>query len=210
MTLIVKLMMLPLSVVSLMQLKTCSGGRAALPADEYIRWVENKENGLLVEKQVGDYKITLQYKPQEYAVLMDERKISFTTQEMTARKKAFEDMDYFTLKLEAEDGKDITKFNITDEQEYYARLQYFAMEMGNDLQLIEGKDTTKCTIFHYERTYGIDPRAAFVLAFPKKKTSGKTATDKTLLFSDRHLGTGPVMLTVTGEAINTIPELTLN
>lgn len=209
MTLILKMLFIPLTVVSAMQLKTCSGARESLPADEYISWVENKENGLLVEKQVGYYKLQLQYKPQEYAVLMDERKATLTAQEMSVKKEAFAELDYFTLRIGAEDGKDITKFNITDEQEYYARLQYFAMEMGNDLQLISGKDTLPCAMFHYERTYGIDPRAAFVLAFPKKK-NGTAVTGKTLLFNDRHLGTGPVMLTITSESLNNVPALTLN
>lgn len=209
MTLVLKFLFIPLGIVSAIQLKTCSGARESLPADEYISWVENKENGLLVEKQVGYYKLQLQYKPQEYAVLMDERKATLTAGEMNTKKQAFSDLDYFTLKITAEDGKDITKFNITDEQEYYARLQYFAMEMGNDLDLIDGKDTLPCAIFHYERTYGIDPRSAFVLAFPKKKGENN-ATAKTLLFSDRHLGTGPVMLTITSESLNNVPALTLN
>jgi hypothetical protein len=61
-------------------------------------------------------------------------------------------------------------------------------------------------MFHYERTYGIDPRANFVLAFEKSK-QGTAA--KTILFDDKVLGAGPVMLSVSPEDLQNIPELKL-
>lgn len=195
-------------------LKTCgvASSPQALPLEEYRSWVEDKANGLQVEKQVGEYLFNVQYKPLDYVVAQEQKSTRFTQQHWDSLKTQVSDMQYYTFRIGTVSGKDITKYNLVQTEEFYARLQYFALEMQNDLQLIEGKDTLPCLLFHYERTYGIDPRAAFVVGFDNKRENKqrKPVSDRRFVFNDRILGTGPVQLTIGADRLQTLPTLALH
>ena len=53
----------------------------SLPADEYVRWLEKKENGLRVEKEMGKYKYIIQYKPVEYVLALEKKTNNITAEE---------------------------------------------------------------------------------------------------------------------------------
>jgi hypothetical protein len=83
-----------------------------------------------------------------------------------------------------------------------------------DFFLLEGKDTLPCRISHFERAYGLQPKAKIVLAFDKrktylKKTDEKTDSDKTLIFYDKVFGAGIVKLRIEKDVLNSIPQLKL-
>src|SRR5688572_28263835 len=164
-----------------------------LPAKDFISWVESEDNGLLVKKEIGDYRFLLQYKPHEYLVMQNEDKLEFSDSEMRTLKNEIKDMQYYTFRMEAiGTNNDVLKHNIIENDEYYARLEYFAMKMQNDVCLVEKGDTLDCLLFHYERAYGIDPRSTFVLGFPVSSAH----SDKTFVYNDKTLGCGPVKMTI--------------
>jgi hypothetical protein len=195
------LLLLPLAIS---QARQCSVAQAA-DADTYIKWVENPDNGIFVTKQLNDFVFSLQYKPLPYVVMQDEKRM-LTQKEMQEKTTAFSDMQYYTFRIGTTAGSDVQRYKIDNEQQFYARLEYFSLNMQQDLQLIDNGDTLSCLLFHFERTYGIDPRSTFVLAFPKSKNLAST---KTFIYNDRVLGTGPILLSITSNDLQQIPELSL-
>ncbi|MDQ3110676.1 MAG: hypothetical protein M3R17_12350 [Bacteroidota bacterium] len=208
MNLLLKIVFL-LPAISLAGARGCSGiGKIQeLPVAEYIQWVESEESGLHATKTISDYTFELQYKPLDYVVLQDKKQNDLTPAGLKAAKEDISDMQYYTFRIQVPKGKDANKYGLSNDQEFYGRLQYFSLEMQQDLELIENGDTLPCLMFHYERTYGIDPRATFVMAFSSRGNSG---ADKTLLFSDHTLGVGTVLITISGNDIKNTPALTLN
>jgi len=196
------ILLLPL----LLLVRSCGEKQSLSPAD-YVRWVEDESNGLQVRKRIGAYEYTLQFRPHDYVALKDHGPAGLSPALMEEEKTAMADMQYFTLRIAAEDhADDLLKYDTGDDQDYFSRLEYFSAAMQNDLSLAEGKDTLPCLLFHYERTYGIDPHSTFLLAFPKSKYA---ASDKRLIWNDRVLGSGPVHLLIKAENLNRIPHLTL-
>jgi hypothetical protein len=206
-------MLLVAATVLTATVRSCGGSSTvtALPLTEYCAYVEDKANGLHVEKTVGEYVFDVQYKPLDYVVAQQQKSTQFTQHVWDSLKTQVSDMQYYTFRIGTVSGKDITKYNLAQTEEFYARLQYFALDMQNDLQLIEGKDTLPCLMFHYERTYGVDPRAAFVVGFDNKRGKKQTEpiTDRRFVFNDRTLGTGIVQMRIDATSFQQLPTLAL-
>jgi hypothetical protein len=193
---------------------TCNKACVSLEPTDYINWVENADNGFAVTKQLSKYKFELQYKPLEYVVLQDNYGKLFSEKEMKKSMRDIEDMQYFTFRISDENGGDLLRDEITAVEQFSSRLAYFSSEMQKDVKLIESNDTLPCLLFHFERTYGVDPRSTFVLGFPLGKKDGKggmpAETDKVFLFDDHQLGAGPIYMTISADKINQVPFLKSN
>ena len=196
-----------LLLIVLAKVNSCKqSAGASLPVSGYISWVENPGNGLAASKEIDGIIYSVQYKPLQYEVLLQEKRM-LTQEEMIREMDSLSDMQYYTFRMQTVNGADLHRYGISEDHEYYSRLEYFSLGMQNDVSLIDGKDTLPCLMFHYERTYGIDPRACFVLAFDAgSRNPGK----KTLMYNDRVFGAGPVMLSIDAASIEEIPQLILS
>jgi hypothetical protein len=173
---------------------------------EYLNWVKNPENGLVVSKEFENYKISLFYKPVEFIAINEQRTTSIDTTVFFNRLKQLEEFQYYTLKIESLTGEDVLKTNISTEQEYFDRLYYFTDVLEYDLMLEENKDTLSCQLCHFERNYGVAPYNNIDLGF----TSSEIQTDKTLVFNDQVLGLGKIKLKIAKKDIDNIPKIKLN
>lgn len=189
----------------------CSCGKKSLSAVEYVKWVSNEDNGLCAKTTIEDYEFSLLYKPLDYVALQENHGKAVSADSLEKIKKTLSGMQYYTFKIKARQSNELMANGIKEDNEYYQRLEYFMGPMQNDIELIDGKDTLACTLFHFERNYGLAPFNNFVLAFEQTdKTQQNNSRDKTLLFSDQVLGTGPVRLTIKGQQIDHTPILQLN
>lgn len=182
-----------------------SSKRAKATAVEFISWVDDEENGLIVKKDLGLYKFTLKYKPLEYEIIRDLKKLEVSEPEFLKVKSEYEGFQYFTFSIARNDGQlDLLKADLNTEQDFTKRVEYFSFQMQQDLRLVSGKDTMNCHLFHFERTYGVSSAANFLIGFENTGSKG----DKTLIFDDKILGTGRVKLTIDSDDLAQIPELT--
>lgn len=190
-----------------------------LAPDEYVKWIENNDNGIKVAKKIGDFTYAALFKPYEYVALTELKKDSINKKNVQQKINECDGLQYFTFRISAENQKEeLLKVNLNSEQDYYSRIEYFSFKMQNDLKLIDGKDTLDCALFHFERVFGLAPYATFVLGFPltreemKITESGKKNSykNKTLLFEDRTFGAGNIYMTIKQENLNRIPELIIN
>lgn len=177
----------------------------ALSPNDYRSWVENKENGLWVAKELGDFEFSILYKPTEYIALLELNPDSINEQKIEKSRKDLGDMQYFTLKIKAKHGNDLLKTGVENDLQYFDRLNYLSAFMQEDIKLIEGSDTLPCKLFHMERNYGLAPYNNFVLGF----AATKNENDKQVEIHDRVFGVGKVILKVSKEDIENIPQLKL-
>lgn len=134
--------------------------------NDYLTYVQNPVNGLCISKEIGEITYTLQYKPLEYLVILEKQKDSIGRKELENRMSELKDMQYYTLKIEAKNHqRELLKYKLSSDEQYYERIRYFSFDMQRDLSLKENKDSIPCSLFHFERTYGIVPYASFVLGF---------------------------------------------
>jgi hypothetical protein len=194
--------------------RQCSSVPTKLGATEYVEWIETAENGFYAEKQVGAFSFSLQYKPLDYVVLKDQPGAIPGAKQLKAGCEALADMQYFTFRVSGEKGGDLLKDDASSTDDFTERLAYFSAGMQKDVFLIEGNDTLSCLLFHFERSYGVDPRSTFVLGFPLGKADGAgglpCVAGKQFLFDDHELGAGPVMISLNAQQLNQRPTLNLD
>lgn len=198
--------------LSVLLIRNCSRTQLSLSPADYVSWVEDEQNGFCPSKKIGQLQFDLQYKPLEYIVLKDNAGAKLSSAEMKKQVSDISDMQYFTFRIASEKGGDLLRSDAMEMAEFSNRLAYFSSGMQKDIRLIEGNDTLSCLLFHFERSFGIDPRSTFVIGFPLGKKDGPggiSTADKIFLFDDHELGAGPVMLAIQARQISMLPTLNL-
>ncbi len=183
--------------------------QASLEPKDYVKWLTDAGNGLIETKEIGAYKFSLFYKPAAYQALMECEDYNFQADSVNKTIKQLEGMDYYTFRIESKVTNELANAGTASQDQYSAKLQYFAGEMQNDISLVDGKDTLPCSLFHYERNFGVSAHNNFILVF-ETGPQNKAANNKTLVFNDRVLGIGPLNLSIKGKNIDHIPQLKLN
>jgi hypothetical protein len=166
-----------------------------------VKYIEDEANGLKVSKTIGDIHYSIQYKPDDYILLKENNH-----EQSVIKKEDLKDMQYYTMQYAlVKSGKDILKVHLDNTNDYYARTNYFSFNLQQDIYLVEGKDTMACKLFNYINSYGLSPKADFVMAFDKSKH--KEQEDKMLVLEDKVYGGGIIKLKIEKESIQQIPEL---
>ncbi|PCI97037.1 MAG: hypothetical protein COB15_08720 [Flavobacteriales bacterium] len=193
-------------------------GESSLNKEDYVHYVTNEDNGLLNTKEINDIEFHLQYEPINYKVLKKVKNRLITPKQYREDVERFKGGQYFIFKIALKDKQgDLLKYEAKNQEEYADRVQYFSSRMQNDFYLLDGKDSLKCNLFHFERTYGVSPFSTFVLGFDSNnelKEVGNTVKeivkdDKVLVYDDKAFGVGPIKYKIRAKDINNIPELTI-
>jgi hypothetical protein len=187
---------------------SCSQSEELAPL-EFVKWIENPSNGLIVEKEKEDLIFKLQYKPIEYVVAVQERKRQLSKKVFEKAKSQMEGLQYFTFRISPADVNKplLDKSRLTSE-DYDRRINYFSFEMQHDLVLFDGQDSLRCLLFHYERAYNLNAENTFLLGFDLPNNQIPTGSKK-LIFHDPILGTGQIELNIDQEDLARIPKLNL-
>lgn len=176
---------------------------------DYLSWMENPNNGMIVSHRISDMSFSVFYKPLDYVALKELDKTDVDLPELTKKREELEGLQYFTLRIASEESKDLLRAHETSSEDYNLRIQYFSFHMQNDIRLVDGRDTIPCVLNHFERTYGLAPYRDFVLAFDQSENSGQQneISDKTIIYEDRIFGKGTVKLKVKAQDIKHIPQI---
>lgn len=182
-----------------------SCGNKELSVEEYISYIDEKENGLFSIKEVENYVFELQYRPIEYIVALKSKNLN--AKEFEQKKLELDHLQHFNLKIIAKGkNQEMLRTGTASEQEYQYRINYFSYEAQNDIKLIDGKDTLKCVLYHFERSYNMAPYSNLVLGFAKTKASDEI-NDKVVSYDDKVLGTGKINIKINSGDIKNIPSL---
>ena len=180
------------------------GGNTPKEVQEYLI---DKENGLVQTIENEDFKIEVQYKPQDYLVGLENRDKKLSEEEFKEKVTEKEGLQYFNIKLISKTGKPVLKTKLENEGEEDLRLQYYIGAFEYDLYLADGNDTMPCALYHFERTYEALPFNNISVAFENKNHN---KTDKTLLIADRALGFELIEFTFKKEDILNVPKIKNN
>ena len=118
-----------------------------LPAD-FIKWTKNEQNGLRPTQFTSNFKYELQYKPYNYLVSVEGRSNELSQKRVSERQKELDGFQYYTLKIESNDGQEIMVSRIENQDEHDFRLNYCTSVIKNDLFLLTGSDTIPCSVCH--------------------------------------------------------------
>lgn len=170
---------------------------------EYVKWMKDVSNGLREVKTIGDYTFTLQYKTPEFVVLQQYKSNDVLRAEIESQLPNYSGMEYYTFEITTADGHDLLDDQYHDADEVASRLEYFLSYAQDDFSLVNSSDTLPCSLFHFERSYSLSPVTTLVMGF-EKVLPGE---DRTLVYNDRLLGTGPVQITIDSEDILSVPAV---
>ncbi len=171
---------------------------------EYMAYCEEESNGLKSSRTIGDFVFSVFYQPVPYLALKELKSTTPDKAAMASKQEEYGPMSYFAFKIENTRWRDeLMKLNLKSENEYYARLEYMSFKMQQDFKLIQGSDTLACSLFHFERVYGLAPFATFVMAFPTPAANREFK----LWYHDKLFNNGIIMMDFESGFINQLPTL---
>lgn len=185
-------------IITILAIALLSMGCGTSP-EEFIKKVENPENGLRTETQTTNYKYTLQYCPYDYMYVQDNISGNITTRGFEERKKDLEGLTYFILYVDNLEGtKNIDRATpqFGTFYDYFSSYFEFAVELR-----CEGK-TLPCSLFHAEGLYGIQSGIRIHLGFENVCQ----VSDMHLRFVNELDSPQPIELTITKASIENRPQ----
>jgi hypothetical protein len=172
-----------------------------LSPEQYMGWVNDKDNGLVKTETIGKVKYTVVYRPNDYQLaksLIDQD--SFALKSSKARNHAF------IIKMEPADGKtQVLTIDATEREEPFQRINYYLSEAQQYISLVEGNDTLAPNNYIYERYYNVSPSQNLVLGFSQNKGLG--SQDLQLVVEDKIFKTGKIYFRFDASTLKDIPKL---
>ncbi len=196
--------------IFLMIMAGCAKSTGLVTPNEYVEYVENKENGMIKHKEVGRYEFDLQYCPINYMIVKDQKEGALSNRTLEDKKSKLEGLQYlkFSISLKENDASPIDVMAKKANYSYQELIDELAYEFKSNFQLVEGKDTLQASLFHFERNYRLSPYLNFTIAF--KRSKANTITDKVFVFDGLLLGVGPIKMRISKEDLARLPSMKLN
>jgi hypothetical protein len=178
----------------------------ALEPVDYSKWVLDKSNGLLKEKEMNDFTFALQCEPVDYIICREEKQEKLKCETVNHRRQELEGMVFFKFVIALEKNLgELMKYQIKNYEEYDERVKYFSFKAQEDMYLLSGEDTIRCDLFHFERTFDLDSRCVFSLGFERGKIDHSVPL--TFIYDDKIFKRGFIKLTFPPYTISNIPKL---
>lgn len=177
-----------------------------LQRKDYIKWIENADNGLKMNREISDFEILVQFKPTEYIIELEKSRFKMTTEEIIQRRNSLDSLYFYTVTLKSKDGKTpFLKNGIADESSYFDRLRYYLADAEHDFYLVSGKDTISPVIYHFEQNYGLGPYNKIDIAFESMNINKKPSW--LFVYDDKKLGVGSLSFEYLKNNLENIPDI---
>jgi hypothetical protein len=195
---------------------SCSGVVTECGPVDYMNWVNNPKNNLIAETKSQDYTFSLQYRPVPYLALLEAGYENVTPEIIDSLEQSFAGQQQFLFHVALNDGNNDWLNSSTKRfSDYEEQIKYLSFSMQNDFKLLRNKDTVDCSMFHFERDYGIRPFGTFLIGFPCKINEG-TGNDTVninnslkVIYTDSAFGDEIIEFPFLYSSINKIPTLKL-
>lgn len=173
---------------------------------EFSEWVENPANGLNNQREMGEYQLSAQLMPIPYQAIQL-HKASLNAEHLSEMEiELTESLDIHFTMAPQEGEMSFLKYNLSSLEEYQERVNYLSFEMDEYVYLLNGNDTLRPNLYHFERTFDLSPAAHFLLSFPRPKM---LEGDVILILEDHYFGMGPVRFRFDLSRLSQLPLLTL-
>jgi hypothetical protein len=193
-------------------LLSCSNIDKQVTSNDFIKWIENEENGLIITKKISSIKYTLFYKPAEYLALNEMKLFPVDSLKLREFIREYNNLYFFSLKIEDINGKNPLLINSSSPEEYQTLLQYCSFDMQKDLKLILCEDTLDCVFYHFESDYLLSSFSTLSFGFDNLYLQERPDQncDLVLWYNDHIFKTGYIFLKITKDNIKKIPQISLD
>jgi hypothetical protein len=182
-----------------------SCANSALDSRSYLKFVENKENGLNKSQVIDRLQLTLQYKPKEY-ILLKERIVPGDSKIVHKRILELGDMQYYNFRISTDGTIKVLNYNCANDKQYFNRIAYLSGDVQSDFFLIQKGDTLPCLLYNFVRNYDVAPYLDFVLAFDGD-INNYQGEDREFVYDDKIFGIGRVTFQLNHKDLINIPKL---
>lgn len=193
-----------LCFVSLCAVLSCNSH--VLDRQDYVRYLQEEENGSIHKVTLGELTYTFQFRPYDLIALQENKNLDKTKQ--AERTKELEGTLNFVLKIKT-NKSDLPplKYNISSIAEYNARLSYFSTAAQKDFSIKYGDQVLIPTAYAFETNYGLTPEDAIVLQFTLPNHEMQLRYDIQLCYTDRVFQNGIIKTKFLSKHLNNIPKL---
>ncbi len=207
---------LTLSLLLIFVVSSCTLNTTNYSPREYVQWINDPDNGMISEFKSENYTYSLQYRPVPFLVLLEANSPELSFKMFDSISDEISGFQQFMLHVSSNDNtqnwqeKSLRNFEGPDQQ-----IRYFSFSMQNDFKLIQGVDTINCSMFHFERDYGIRPYGTFLIGFEcevaNKSVSNTSLNGASLkiIYKDSSFDNEEIEFNFSSNNINKIPTLKL-
>ncbi len=137
----------------------------------------------------GKIKMEMMYLTPEYSALMSLQEEKPEKESWDTLVKSYAGITQFKLSVSAIGFNDeFIKLDKPEPSVYEERVKYYSFAMQQDIFAVNGNDTISCSIYHFERSYGVSPISTFLLGFEKLPVGNDIRIIiKEKVFSDKEL-----------------------
>jgi len=184
-------------------LVSCNKG---MPPAEYVKYVENPNNGLKIKQEVNGVSYSLQYEPVAYCVMLEKRSFSIPDDEFKTEYDRFKGLEHYTFRID-KGAMDSLVNKLGDTSKYKKGVaEYFNFWIQKDIKMITGNDTIPCSICEGDANTGMAQYYTFSLGF-SYKNDPEPQTDRYIVFNNKILHTGNITMCVKEKDVKNIPVL---
>lgn len=201
-------------IVTMMATMMSCGGQSEVDTyEEYLKWLNDEENGLVKNKQAGGITLKVKQLPSDYLVYQDlSQEKSITKTMVDSIKKRYDQSLTFLMTIGVEEGKkggDIMYRGIKNYKEYKERLMTMSFDIENYITLKMNGNTYRPVLSNLENVYGLTESRNIMLVFvPETKEDNifYTAQEMQFTFDDELFDTGINHFKFKREDINQTPS----
>jgi len=180
------------------------GCNKSLGPVEFSRHINNIPE-LKSQVKNNQFVLEAEFKPSEYMALLEFSPDNITSKKFDEIVKQYENSTHFTVKFFASDkASEMLRHNLQGDESYYDRIHYLSTDISSDFSLIQGEDTTPCSLHIYERAYSIRPFQQVVLVF---ETEVGDSEDFELIYNGRLSNYDMLRFPYSHKVIQKIPKL---
>ncbi len=176
-------------------LSSCKKG---LSPEGFNAWLQNPDNGLVQDKQMGNYAFRLEYRPLELQAKMAEVEMEDLAD--------YQDFAQFKLKVSnTATQKSIVQSVAHKSGDLQGATNYFAFNFKQDMKLVVDEVEVPCSEFIFERNYNLAPHNAFLIGF--ELPEGKEKSDLQVIIDSDVLAVGPIKFHFSKKDLQRIPKI---
>lgn len=169
-------------------------------------YLDDPDNGLRKEVQVGDYTIRLTYRPTELIMEQNLREEQ-DLKKKEEKKKQFETYYYFILNMSLGD-KDLLYKGSESKEQFSVSLNKLNFGLSDYVYaLTDKKDTLLLSDYYVPNLYGMGGSTQIMLAFPR--SNNRTFKELEIRLKELGFGTGEQRFIFQKKDLDNIPELKL-
>lgn len=155
--------------------------------EEYSKWINEPENGLIQTKRIKGLKVSVKYLPNEYLVYKETIGNDNTETYKDSLKKEYKNSLTFLMIIAPDEEKgnknDIMTEGINNYQEYSERLLALNFQLDKNISLRSGTIELKPVLSALENTYGLSKSRNILFVFAaNEEQKGKMNDSETIDF----------------------------